>query len=121
MTPHQVLKDARALIAKPENWCRNAYYDNGAMCTVGAIARAVGSCSVYNDRVRETALAFSRANGLSSNQQIAGFNDENTHSGILAAFDRAIAATAPRPSTDISIFREMLDAPAALIPQDEQA
>ena len=97
-----ILRKARALIEKPENWAKGdlAYDGAGdpvepehneacAWCAVGAI------CRVENElRVFATGATASLSLNLNPPRIVASFNDDpnTTHIDVLDAFDRAIAA-----------------------------
>lgn len=97
----EVLKSARARIAKPENWAQGnfAYDSNGfavasrdkhavCWCALGAIITVL---SPYSGEAGEwLALAIAGSRVRSS---IPEFNDRSTttHDDVLGAFDKAIA------------------------------
>ena len=109
MTTLEVLRQAREIIARPENWTQGVGArtrtgrptgvhsgDAYAYCATGAINRAI-----WDD---PTGLRYNRAVARlgrivqpdspyrASGSEIAEWNDESSHSEILAAFDAAIAA-----------------------------
>jgi len=101
-TPSQILKEARAKIEKPENWCQNKMgLRNGhvtrtddpnfdkceCFCAVGAIA-AASRCEAI-DLIKSKAFARLRA-FTSPDSTVTAWNDTHTHSEVLAAFDKAI-------------------------------
>jgi hypothetical protein len=88
----QVLIEARAMIADPNNWCRGDYFIDNRCCPLGAIAATIGKPknfwggeAVFNHPAN---LALSEAMG----EAVHKFNDDESHShaDILAAFDKAI-------------------------------
>jgi hypothetical protein len=101
MTIHEVLVKARALIADESRWGQ----DNGdgvpprCHCAVTAIGAASG---VTRDRCGDVMLfdaaklALGQAAGVSpADCGLLIWNDHHAHAEVLAAFDRAIAATEP--------------------------
>ena len=98
MTTVEILEAARALIAKPEHWCKGAQ----ALDATGTVRRpcsrlAVRWCSLgATDRVTRykgirADNALYSALGMPP-EGIANFNDSHTHAEVLDLFDRAIAA-----------------------------
>ena len=99
-----VLRDARALISKPENWRQGAMAGCRFMggdirmslptthpmancwCAAGAIKRVSATDKEFGNAI--VALAFYAMPG-----GVAAFNDTHTHAEVLAAFDKAIEAT----------------------------
>lgn len=87
------LRKSRALLAKPENWCRGT----GMMMTAnGTIAHCAANAlaQVGGETVYDANHLFSRA--IPNGKRYAGipeWNDEfgRTHAEVLAAFDAAIA------------------------------
>lgn len=93
-----VLKAARALIEKPENWTQGAMSRNAdgsghwwdaegatCFCLMGAIARAAAR---RGSRAQGAIVAIRSVIG---SHLIAAYNDIHTHDEIIAALDRAIA------------------------------
>lgn len=103
MSPHDLLKAARALIAEPERWTQGACArdTSGRACTtvsphavrydtIGALDAAGSDDRNYNEARRALLVAIGDpVCGLS------GWNDTHTHAEVLAGWDAAIAATAP--------------------------
>jgi hypothetical protein len=93
MTPAQVLRDAKALIANPERWCRGAWTrcadGLSAHCAVGAVWRVTG-CAPSSGPARCPALRFIM-DEVPNGGDIYAFNDDAKHPEVLAMFDRAIA------------------------------
>jgi hypothetical protein len=96
-TTLEVLLEARALIAKPENWTQQAVardrFGNGtsvlaenaiSFCALGALCRAHGN-EMWAGRAFTPLSEEMRPN-------IPTFNNSRTHADVLAAFERAIAA-----------------------------
>lgn len=81
----QVLTEARALIAKPENWGWYVYDDGRRMCAAGAVCRANGVSRWHGG---DAQIALQRVTGC----YLGSFNDTHTHAEVLAVFDQAIAA-----------------------------
>lgn len=97
-TTLQVLMEARALIEKPENWCKYdsaidedgvpcgpSYYAAAKWCVMGAVRKF----SESEDQIIIAARIFSNVVGYSP---VGDWNDapERTHAEVLAAFDKAI-------------------------------
>ncbi len=89
----RVLTEARALIERPENWCKNALYENGARCVLGALYNTqsdnsdgwnmpIGAYNAINSAVPGAFLSIPHFNN----------DPSTTHADVLALFDRAIAA-----------------------------
>ena len=97
MTTHEVLVAARNLIDREGLWC-GGFDDGGGTsgtCTWIAL-REVGGFR----RGRAAADALGRVNGMAPDASLSDlydWNDSRTKEEVLAAFDRAIAATAPAP------------------------
>lgn len=93
MTTVEILKAARAKIAKPENWCKGLAIKGNARCAMGAL---LAVCDSQNGRMNsyesEIPLLLKRFVPVRYGQ-VAAFNDapETTHAKILALFDMAIA------------------------------
>lgn len=103
MNAHEILKLARAKIERPENWTQGTYARDAnrkkvgaksekavCWCSLGALVVASGS-DLYDPAVRSAMTQLGRING----QVVWCFNDTHTHAEVLAAFDKAIEATAP--------------------------
>lgn len=112
MTPVEILKAARELIAKPERWTRGCMArdelgnhvgvddpEATCWCALGAISKA--SCCKDDDewwiaaipaeevvRRKIVALGFTMP-------AISSFNDSHDHAEVLALFDAAIASAQP--------------------------
>jgi hypothetical protein len=103
MTPHETLKAAKALIDSPERWTTRIYaIDANKNCVNTTDKAAVCRCSVgalgavtpnYSEALRAMALVIPNT----FHYNVVRFNDDpdTTHADVMAAFDRAIAATAP--------------------------
>ena len=98
MTASEVLRNARALIEKPENWTRYLYARDAkgnnavpqseeacAWCALGAITRVGG--------YEKAAPVLKR---LVRDADVPHFNDTKSHAEVLDLFDRAIAAAEAR-------------------------
>lgn len=82
---------ARKLIENESDWCQGGFTnDAGARCALQAIydAKGVHWC----DGVR--APEYKALKEAMGGQFPGDFNDAHTHAEVLAAFDRAIAASA---------------------------
>jgi hypothetical protein len=89
MTPSQILKKARAKVAR--GWCQGAMYgDNGAVCALGAVWQAEGP-DLRDDLAREAISAAAQALDPYFTH-LADWNDapHRTKAEVLAAFDLAI-------------------------------
>lgn len=111
MTPAEVLRAARALIATPERWTRSTYMRDSAglrldircaddraravcWCSLGATAQVASDCDYgasdcdYGAEVKADRLLEAAVGG-----DVVRWNDRpgRTHAEVLAAFDRAIA------------------------------
>lgn len=113
MTASEVLRKARALIEKPENWTQGAYArgiddagqgikDACSLCAVGSVYAITDDLKASGEPVFRrvlywlgSALARPREPPLDSAEVIA-FNDTHTHAEVLSLFDRAIAAAEAR-------------------------
>lgn len=91
-TTHEILIAARALIDTPKKWVKSAYHreKNGlhSYCAAGALISVEAPGRTAYDCLAE-AIGY---------RCVSDWNDapERTHAEVLAAFDKAIAATAPR-------------------------
>jgi hypothetical protein len=93
MTTHEVLVAARNLIDR-EGWIQNAHYAPEGRCVRGALSdvtRGKTDLGYYH-----ATRAFS---DVVDEVLIGAWNDhpDRTKAEVLAAFDKAIAATAPEP------------------------
>lgn len=103
-----ILIAARALIEKPERWIKGKFFDTrwvkgkpaqDCYCAVGAISQA--GFYLARTALNEDAIsAVSVGAGLPAKtywKPLSNWNDapERTHAEVLAAFDRAIAASCP--------------------------
>lgn len=110
----ELLKKAREIISKPENWTKNSFAKDAygcstmitnkeavCFCSIGAVRRALdvldypddGEVTYHSaiDRLRQFVHTSNRNTG--SWATLAGYNDhaDRTHTDILAMFDKAIA------------------------------
>ena len=89
-TVADVLRRARALIEKPEHWCKHALERNGAFCVLGAALLAAHGNPLAAAPLPSKMFSFiwDACGGPP-----AAFNNapERTHAEVLAAFDRAVA------------------------------
>jgi hypothetical protein len=97
---HEVLVRARALIER--GWAPWACAGrDGRYCALGAIAATTGGWNNSPPPTRKPALeALAEASGRPLPLVPAWNDSHQTRVGVLAAFDKAIAATAPEPDTD---------------------
>jgi hypothetical protein len=91
-----ILKAARDLIAKPENWTQGSYYEvkrgNHCYCALGAIAHVQG-VTPTDDVEGSCWLALEVTDGESIiGSHVANFNDTHTHAEVLSLFSKAITA-----------------------------
>lgn len=99
-TTATILKAARDLIAKPENWTQGANArtksgdqvgikdsDAACFCAIGAIWRVSDV-----DAMAEKARDFLRDELTLPKRFVSTFNDVSTHSEVLDLFSKAIAA-----------------------------
>lgn len=87
-----LLREARALVEREENWAVKMYYTiDGKHCAVGALQSA--AWGKYGRRVQQQAhcrlLGVARDRGFS---HVEKMNDKSSHADVLAAFDTAIAS-----------------------------
>jgi hypothetical protein len=99
---HDVLVRARARIEREEDWYQHDFGRNdGPVCAAGALLRARGeSVEIGWHEAIHRYAEYRELNRAMGSRSVSGFNDTHTHAEVLAAFDRAIAATAPEPDTD---------------------
>jgi hypothetical protein len=95
MTPSEVLRAARSLIADEKNWGKNAtidyYSEHTRYCMLGALQSGASSLESNADSLLAAGHRFlSRA--LAGKAYVTQFNDapSTTHSDVLAVFDKAI-------------------------------
>lgn len=100
----EVLTKAKALIVNPENWTQEEYTNSkGCFCALGAIAEVsekneAGEVSWFSANeskagrfLRDSNKEWFIANGWELNgTSFAVFNDSNTHTEVMEAFDKAI-------------------------------
>ncbi len=103
MSPLDVLRAARALIAEPERWTQGEYAVDAEGRRVPALAPealrfcAVGACERAGCKpLAGAGVIHALVTALPAGQRsrITDFNDAHEHSEVLALFDRAIAAEA---------------------------
>lgn len=86
-----ILKAARDLIAKPENWEKGLFSNvkdgNRCYCAAGAIYHSLG-ISIYQPLPREFVVAL----GFENESDIFVFNDHANHEEVLGRFSKAITA-----------------------------
>jgi hypothetical protein len=87
-----VLKKARALIDRPEKWCKGGYGESDQHCAFAAISRAGGRLN----RVVAASLQLEQAIG---HKHIEAWNDalHRTHAEVMGAFDKAIILAGGTP------------------------
>lgn len=114
-TAHEILVDARAVIAEPEHWTRRAYAINNRRqvvapndpeacqwCTYGAVYRALGNMphpvSAGGERLAEVLGRLNRAAmqaGANGGAITLNDNPNFGHDDVLRMFDVAIEAAKP--------------------------
>ena len=120
MNTLDALRAARALIATPESWTKNALARDSAgndralrdpeacaFCAMGAVLRVLADeyenhrtlaavqieHAVMHALSREIQLSFLAP---TNHSRVAAYNDGSTHAEVLALFDRAIASEGAR-------------------------
>jgi hypothetical protein len=109
MTPLEILKAGRAVIADPTRWTQGVWVrdaqgvslDDDVMseaaacfCSDGALYRAVGYAASnaapaeYGSAYHELNVTVNELEGISD---IIGYNDSHTHAEVLAVWDATIA------------------------------
>lgn len=90
MTPVDILKSARALVAQPERWCQGhgGRYGDAVCCLVALNDASKGDH--VGDKYDHAKSYFTAA---IQRRYVAQWNDDpwRTHAEVLSAFDRAIA------------------------------
>lgn len=101
----RILKAAREVISSPDHWCQGEYAvtadgqvsvsvvnpGSDKFCMIGAIA-SVTKQPISQVEGGEAVAALRLATGTDPDRLLHQFNDSSTHTDVLAAFDRAIAA-----------------------------
>ena len=91
-TTIEILKAARDLIAKPENWTQGSYYEvkggNHCYCALGAIDKVSDGGGAFPIEAL-IAKGFLERAGM---QNVADFNDSHTHSEVIDLFSKAISS-----------------------------
>lgn len=100
MTPHELLVKGRELISDEKRWTKGAFARDGnghslnpwnitavCFCSIGALQR---THSKTDSTFHGAMAALDKA---MSEDGVIYFNDTQTHSEVLAAWDRAIAAS----------------------------
>ena len=103
-TTVEILKAARDLIAKPANWTQGEYArgpdgtpfievvpEATCFCSIGAVAKVMGCPVLEADRSEAVRLLVEAAEA-SIPSELTIFNDESTHSEVLALFSKAISS-----------------------------
>jgi hypothetical protein len=114
MTTHEVLVRARNLIGRPEDWSPRMWGDHGRRCAVHALQDTLLGRETDPDAKKivhptEAFKVLCDAAGIEpgadGERYFGSWNDTHTHAEVLAAFDKAIAATAPEP--DLSFLADV--------------
>ena len=93
---HKILVQARKLIEKDGSWCHTYADGKGGICAIHALQRARSILNYHGEEEGPSYTALGKSIGLNfpdSGCEIGRWNDTHTHADVLAAFDRAIAAT----------------------------
>lgn len=97
ITTESILKDAKALVANPDNWVKSKVKvteENGRcrFCVLGALAE-IHALNVLPWGAGHEARSLLYKALLRPGQTVASYNDSpaTTHDDIMALFDRAIA------------------------------
>ena len=103
MTNRELLIQAKALIAKPENWSKKAYarMDNGneclysfmyasKFCSFGAIYRVLYQENIVKDERKALINSAYESLKNAAGCGIMRFNDMATHGQILYVYNKAI-------------------------------
>jgi hypothetical protein len=109
MKTSELLIKARARIASPQNWCKEALWQNHgagneATCLIGALIMESNHKSIYPPtHPHESPTAYAACVALAAVfpqdyppkerglTMLPHFNDTHTHDDVIALFDRAIA------------------------------
>lgn len=89
----QILREARALIEKPERWCRGNYCirRTGQRCAVGALREVTGDATHAPIEQGELCRLLAQAGGgMDYPSDFTQWNDDHSHAEVMAAFDKAI-------------------------------
>lgn len=99
----EVLKEAKQLISKPENWTTGVYardaegikVDTGnaratCFCSLGAVFFVAKQSKLSFPQRADIIQHIKEANGLTS--PVHEYNDTHTHAEVMALWDKAIAA-----------------------------
>lgn len=97
MTTHEILVKARALIEREEDWSPSGWGDD-SRCMLHAASHAQGRSGAMS--VDDPVYEVLRVVTGQPMGEVGRWNDSHSHAEVLAAFDRAIEATAPEPDTD---------------------
>lgn len=103
----EILRRARSLISKRENWLQGDFIKGDAMCashalTIAAYEITADSGCADDSRWRAIGAVISALHGVTAIESgskritIMEFNDTHNHEEVLAAFDRAIALVEAR-------------------------
>lgn len=100
-TTIEILKAARDLIAKPENWTQGSYAkrsddletipsdpDAVCFCSVGAIFKAGDASFKFSETLP---FEIREAFGVAKENDLVKFNDSHTHSEVLDLFSKSIS------------------------------
>lgn len=97
MKNSEILKQAKQLIIKPQNWMQGDYTndDRTCFCGIGAVSKALGDDWIH-ESLDHSAVHFLRSAALNLDPNhdpkttFAPYNDSHTHEEVLHAFDVAI-------------------------------
>lgn len=103
MSALQALRNGRAKITRPEDWCKGRMYINKAdggmaFCSLGAMYSEMATHDYSAQECLATEMYLARAVYLEMgmtmdrvwNNIVSSYNDHSTHSQVLAMWDKAI-------------------------------
>ena len=88
MTTSELLRAARALIDKPQKWCKRYDFLHGRHCARGALLEVTDGLDRSGFLLHRTVSLLERA---TPGDRLMNYNDRHTHAEVMALFDRAIA------------------------------
>ena len=89
MTPSDVLRQARALIADPKRWCQRVGRMDERRCALTALEDVYrhNSAAVHD---RATDYLYHAAKGVVGRESVIAVNDIHGHAAVLRMYDEAI-------------------------------
>lgn len=93
MTVIEILRKARAMVARPNGWCQGRYGTAERCCMIGALNLASGSEAQINGESPERERAIDLLTKVTKADFLSTWNDagRRTQGQVVAAFTRAIA------------------------------